>query len=409
MSDYVTKKNYFQYELPNEVMIYMFKFVKHPLNLMISCKRCSFICKDSQSKAEWIIFQFGRAHCLFNAIRLGPTFISVDVAQAIISKGGILSRYFAQRLIIHYGEYDQKLIELKISHNIGQTNIVGIQQNIIHWASNLPISVYIFLLTEASNQFKDKLCIKGNDLELFHLLTGGPHSINVASTILKRNKDDIIDLILHKKFIPFPPRNSDDRQINPIEEYPPKDGHENTRQLNIIARSILINKDLVHLWKKIGYFEICEDVNDLVIQGAILILFPPAQPLGWTKPSVKDVKERLDTLIDLGFQLNYNIIIDILHLFEHRLDDIGKILIDSFAEIKQETQECFLRRSLIETLRPNVNLKKPEISNFIYKHLPGNPETEFQKAVDNYKVLKIFNIDYNHRVANFQFDINIGE
>ena len=110
---------------------------------------------------------------------------------------------------------------------------------------------------------------------------------------------------------------------------------------------------------------------------------PPAQPLGWTKPDVKTVKERISELIDLGFQLNYSIIIDIFHLFEHRLDDVGKILIDSFAEIKKESQDFFLRKCLIEILNPNYKLKNENIQDFLYKYLPGTPESEFQKAFDH--------------------------
>jgi hypothetical protein len=342
-------------------------------------------------RADWIIFQFGRAHCLFHAIRLGPTFISVEVTRAIINKGGILSRYFAQRLLMHYGSYDQKLIELKIINNVGQTDFNSInsirnsQQKITPWASNLPISVYMFLLTEAYNLFKEDLYFKGNDMELFHFLSGDPHTINYAPTILKKNLEEIKVLILHMKFIPFPPRKSNDAQNNSTEEYPPKDGHENNRQLNVIARSILLCKELVQLWKEIGYYEVCKDVNDLVLQGAILILLPPAQPLGWTKPDVKTVKERLLELIDLGFQLNYSIIIDIFHLFEHRLDDVGKFLIESFAEIKNESQDDFLRRCLEETLNPNYKLKNENIPDFLYKYLPENRESEFQKAFEGSK------------------------
>ncbi|CAG8727019.1 10426_t:CDS:1, partial [Cetraspora pellucida] len=70
--------------------------------------------------------------------------------------------------------------------------------------------------------------------------------------------------------------------------------------------------------------------------------FPTCTTSGWTKPDVKTVKTQLTELIDLGFQLNYSIIIDIFHLFEHRLSDIGKILINSFTVLKQETQDSFL-------------------------------------------------------------------
>ncbi|CAG8728551.1 20073_t:CDS:2 [Cetraspora pellucida] len=219
------RKNYFQYELPNEVMIYVFTYVKNPINLTVSCKRWSLICKDSQAKAEWIIYQFGRAQCLFHAVRLGPKFISVDVARAIISKGGILSRYFAQRLLIHYGNYDQKLIELKIVHSVGQADIDRIKN-------------------------------------------------------------------LQQKMIP---------------------------------------------WAR------------------------------WAKPDVKTVKARLTELIDLGFQLSDSIILDIFHLFESRLDEVGKILIDSFTGIKQETQDVFLRRCLAVSQNPAKNFTN--ITSFFDKYL----------------------------------------
>ncbi len=93
--------------------------------------------------------------------------------------------------------------------------------------------------------------------------------------MLKKNLKYIEDLILLHKFTPFPPRpklpqldlNNDPHNHHPPipEEYPPKDGYENNRQLNI-------HLELVILWKKIGYNEICNDVNDLVMQGALLIL-----------------------------------------------------------------------------------------------------------------------------------------
>ncbi|CAG8755391.1 17371_t:CDS:1 [Cetraspora pellucida] len=371
-------KNYFQNELPNEVMIYTFKFIKIPIDLAVSCKRWSSICKDSQAKAEWIIFQFGRAHCLFHAVRLGPTFMSVEVARAIISKGGILSRYFTQRLHIHYGSYDPKLIELKITHSLGQTDVERIralQQITIPWASNLPIFVYIFLLEEASKLFDGDWHLKGNDMELFCRLSGSSYPINDASTILEGNIEEIKNLILHMKFTPFPPRKFD-LKLYSSEGYLPKDGYENDDCLKIISRAILIHKDLVQLWKKIGYHEICEDINDFVIKGALLILFPSAQPSRWIMPDVNSVKEQLTELIDLGFQLNYSIIFDIFQFFESRLDDIGKFLIDSLTEIKQEPQDCFVRKCLAEAQNPAKLKKNSNIINFFAKYLPNTSENK---------------------------------
>ncbi|CAG8714294.1 8466_t:CDS:2, partial [Scutellospora calospora] len=125
-------------------------------------------------------------------------------------------------------------------------------------------------------------------------------------------------------------------------EYPPKDGYENNRQLNIIARAILIYKELVRLWKEIGYHEVCKDVNDLVLQGIIL---PPSQPIGWTKPDVKTVKERHSELIDL--------------------------------EIKKELQDNFLPICLRETLNLNCKLKV-KTYRISSKYLPETRESEFQ-------------------------------
>src|SRR5437868_6044658 len=158
-------------------------------------------------------------------------------------------------------------------------------------------------------------------MELFHFLSAGPHVINYAPGMLRKNLKDIEDLILNKRFTPFPSRpkalqldsiNNDPPIHQPtiLDEYPSKDGFENNRQLNVIARGILIHPDLVNLWKQIGYHEICNDVNDLVMQGELLILFPPTPALDWVCPSAETVTSRLAELRNLGFQLKDNFIID---------------------------------------------------------------------------------------------------
>ncbi|RIB21968.1 hypothetical protein C2G38_2175142 [Gigaspora rosea] len=183
-------KQYIQNELPTEILIYIFKRVRFPKNLMLSCRRIAKLSKDSQVKAAWTIYQFGAAHCLFHAIKIGSSFLDVTVAQAIIAQGGILSRYFVQRLHMNFGVYVNKLIELKISHGVGSLQLQKSQT--IPWASDLPVSVYIFLLKAASDIYKN---------------------------------------------------NNQENSIS--EEYPTKDGHENSRQLNVIARSISGKKSLI--------------------------------------------------------------------------------------------------------------------------------------------------------------------
>ncbi|RIB10866.1 hypothetical protein C2G38_2204994 [Gigaspora rosea] len=146
------------------------------------------------------------------AIKIGPSFLDVTVVQAIIAQGGILSRYFIQRLHMNFGAYDNKLIEPKVIHGVRSSQLQKSQN--VPLASDLPIS--------------------------------GPQTIHYAPLVLAKNIGQIKDLILCFKFIPLPPRsldnlpeNNNQENITP-EEYTPKDAHENNRKLNVIARSILI-------------------------------------------------------------------------------------------------------------------------------------------------------------------------
>ena len=196
-----------------EIKINIFIHVTSPLNLALTCQSWSAIAKDKYAKTQWLIVRYGKAHALFHAVRLGPTFIDTPVCQSLIARKAIISRYFIQRLLMHFGKYDQKLIELKIEHNVGQLDadrIRAFQQKIKSpWASNLPITVFTYLLKEGyrklSNEDND-LPSKGNDMELFHFLSAGPHVINYAPGMLRKNLKDIEDLILNKRFTPFPPR-----------------------------------------------------------------------------------------------------------------------------------------------------------------------------------------------------------
>lgn len=365
--------------IEHEVKIYIFKYIDHPMNLALTCRNWSIILRDPYAKTEWLIVHYGKAHAFFHAVRLGPTFIDIPVCQTLIAINITLSRYFIQMLLMHFGAYDQKLIELKIEHNVRQLDadrIRAFQQKIKSpWASNLPISVFTYLLNVGYGHLANAdevLPTKGNDMELFHFYSAGPHVINYAPGMLKKHLKDIEDLILNKRFVPFPPRPKLDIKSDPHihqqpapEEYPSKDGYENNRQLNVIARAILIHPNLVNLWRQIGYYEICKDVNDLVMQGALLILFPPTLASDWSCPSVDTVISRLSELSDLGFRLKENVIIDALHTFEHRLDDIGNILWDAFLTIRSGDTYFLALQFFREALKPERNLKKYDLLNFL--------------------------------------------
>ena len=270
----------------NEIRIGIFKFVTTPISLILTSHQWHSTSKDPHAKAEWLIYKYGPSHAFFHAVKLGNNFITEDVVQALLSRGATLSRYFVQRLLMHFGTYDERLIELKIEHNVNQIDfdrIRAFQKKLKWpWGSNLPLSVFTKLITEGFNILKDHdLATKGNDMELFNFLSAGPLVINQAPQKLLENLSSIEDLILNKRFIHFPPcpKPSYEGTVEYIqsiqarahEEYPPKDGYENSCQLNVVA-TILIHPDLR---KRIGYHEICTDVNELAMQGALLILFPP--------------------------------------------------------------------------------------------------------------------------------------
>ena len=188
--------------------------------------------------------------------------------------------------------------------------------------------------------------------------------IDSAQNILVNNLRDIEDLILNKRFVPFPPRQKAFRQQIIPEEYPSKDGFENIKQLNMISRAIFIYPNLVNLWKQIGYNEICDDFNDFVIQNALIILLPPF-PASCT--TTNTIILRLREFINLGFELHDNVIVNILLMFEHRLDDIGDILWDVFLAIRssENTTNSPTFKFISEVFLPTKKLKKCALLNFL--------------------------------------------
>src|SRR5581483_3310004 len=154
-----------------ELNVDIFRFVTTPISLILTNRQWYTISKDAHARAEWLINKYGRAHALFHAVRLGNSFITQEVVQALLARKAIMSRYFIQRLLMHFGSYDEKSIELQTELNI--------QKKL--WASNLPLPVFTKFITEGYNILNDRnLVAKGNDMELFHFLSAGPLVINHA-------------------------------------------------------------------------------------------------------------------------------------------------------------------------------------------------------------------------------------
>ncbi|PKK71113.1 hypothetical protein RhiirC2_865796 [Rhizophagus irregularis] len=389
--------------LNSELRIEIFKFTSIPYSLSLINREWCTTSQDPDARAEWSIYKYGKSHVLFHAVRLGNGFITEKVIEALLKRNAIISRYFLQRLLMHFGTHDELLKRERNLHN-------QIDFSAFHafqpppWASNLSLTVFTKLLTEGYKVLDDnELATKGNDMELFHFLSAGPLVINYAPQKLFQNLGEIKDLILNKRFIPFPPRpkpiyeDSIDyiqlMQANSHEEYPSRDGYENYQQLSDVSRAILIHPDLVNMWKKIGYYEICSDFNELVIQGAISNLFPREPPTDWECPDTDIIIKRLDQLINVGFKLTDIIIEEILFSFEHRLNDVGDLLMNSFQKIREESISIIASSCLIQTIKPERYHRKFDLLEFLIKYIDDQPEKAWEKALKHYNVGFKYDID----------------
>ncbi|CAG8549787.1 4070_t:CDS:2 [Funneliformis mosseae] len=177
-----------------------------------SCNTWAAVVKDPYAKTEWLLARSGKTRALFVAVKLGPNFLNIPVLYVKI--------YLQERSSFRDTSFKVK--------------------NQSPWARNLSLPVFLYLSNKGCNQLGNAVPLKGNDMELLHFLSAGPH------------------------FISFPPRPKSIQQPLP-EEYPPKDGYEN---------------------------QICDDLNDLVLRGALIILFPSAPSSDWVCPTVSNVISR---------------------------------------------------------------------------------------------------------------------
>jgi hypothetical protein len=90
------------------------------------------------------------------------------------------------------------------------------------------------------------------------------------------------------------------------------------------------------------------------MQVALLILFSPTPPVNWECPDAKIVMKRLRQLIDLGFRLNAMVMEETLHLFEHRLNEIGDILFEAFRMIHKKSKSDIAKRFRLEEINVPV-------------------------------------------------------
>ncbi|CAG8809197.1 40486_t:CDS:2, partial [Gigaspora margarita] len=125
--------------------------------------------------------------------------------------------------------------------------------------------------------------------------------------------------------------------------------------------------------------QLISNIEDLTnLEGSLLILFPSNPQAEWIRPDVK-------------FQLSYNVIRNILYLFEDRLEDIGERLIESFTRIyiKQDSRGNILNRYLIESSRYKNSSNKPVNQTFVVQRQNNNHQLQrlqntgsFQRALN---------------------------
>ena len=84
---------------------------------------------------------------------MAGTFTTLDVIRSLLAKNVIVSRYFIQCLLMQFGTFDQKLIDLKIVYSANQANfdkLFEIKDAVrLPWASKLPLPIFNHLMTEA--------------------------------------------------------------------------------------------------------------------------------------------------------------------------------------------------------------------------------------------------------------------
>ena len=99
--------------LYNELRIEIFKLIDTPLSLALTDRNWYAIFQDPYARAKWLIYKYGRAHAFFHAVRLGNSFITLEVVQILIARNAILFNYFIQQLLMHFGIMTKSLLNLK--------------------------------------------------------------------------------------------------------------------------------------------------------------------------------------------------------------------------------------------------------------------------------------------------------
>src|SRR6185312_4231230 len=149
-------------------------------------------------------------------------------------------------------------------------------------------------------------------------------------------------------FIFFPPKPTFRTYIfensAKYEDNLPQNGYATASELKIMAKAIITYPNLLNVWRKIGYHEITNDLENPVVQLTLLNLYSTNVPSG------QAVAEKLCDLQLIGFLLTDTLVGNAILLFKKRLVDVGKSLIESFSIARNLSKGDILDICLIELL-----------------------------------------------------------
>ena len=314
-------------------------------------------------KSKWLVRTYSQTHALIHAIRLGEPFSDSTTIRYLLAQKANLSRYAVQKLKAGF-EHQRP------------------------WGSHLADDIYEIIVAEGIKLYGEGAWLHGNDMELFYSLAGRQSTLREARGSMKENLGNIRHLIRACKFAPFPLRPGSGLLAYPsaLENDPAMDGYENVSQWNIVVRAILLCPDLVNEWKRIGYTNVVSDVNSLVIQGLLQILFPKTTGNNWVQPIAAAIVKRFDILISLGFYVGDGVIGDGLLMFGAKVVEVGDTVIKAFAAVRGLTTEQVLEICLEEILKPERELKEHYLLDFIVNRV-ADPETKIFSIFRKYGII----------------------
>ncbi|CAG8600368.1 3915_t:CDS:1 [Paraglomus brasilianum] len=263
----------------------------------------------------------------------------------LLFKYSHISRHFVQCLKLEYGKHGG-------------------------WGNNISNKVYESIL----NFKKEYRSDNRNDIQSIRQVLEGTG-----------NEDDIITIIENYGFTPFPPsfifRTYIFEHLAEYEDELSQNGYATASELRIVAKAIITYPNLLKVWRKIGYHEITEDLENPVVQLTLLNLYSTGVP------SVQTVVEKLRNLQSIGFSLTDTLVGNAILLFKGRLVDVGESLIESFSIARELSKGDILDICLIELLNPIRNFEQYDALDYIINSI-NNPEKQILSAFEKYSIVE---------------------